>query len=98
MTAATTLDDLKDRILFIQAIETLRCLEEGVLTSVQDANIGSIFGIGFAPWTGGAVQFVNQYGLRAFVARAEALAARFGERFTPSDLCLTTLKRIAFSK
>ncbi|WP_404363555.1 3-hydroxyacyl-CoA dehydrogenase NAD-binding domain-containing protein [Marinobacter sp.] len=82
------LQELKDRILFIQAIETVRCLEEGVLRTVEDANIGSIFGIGFAPWTGGAIQFINQYGLREFVARAEELAARYGERFTPPPLLL----------
>ena len=79
----TELQELKDRILFIQAIETVRCLEEGVLRTVEDANIGSIFGIGFAPWTGGAIQFINQYGVRAFAERAKALAGRYGERFNP---------------
>lgn len=85
---ATDLQDLKDRILFIQAIETVRCLEEGVLRTVEDANIGSIFGIGYAPWTGGAIQFINQYGVRAFVERAKTLAERFGERFNPPRLLL----------
>jgi len=84
----TDLQELKDRLLFIQAIETVRCLEEGVLRTVEDANIGSIFGIGFAPWTGGAIQFINQYGVRAFAERAEFLAARFGERFNPPRLLL----------
>lgn len=82
------LQDLKDRILFIQAIETVRCLEEGVLRTVADANIGSIFGIGYAPWTGGAIQFINQYGVRAFTARARALADQYGERFNPPALLL----------
>ncbi|MDO6443583.1 3-hydroxyacyl-CoA dehydrogenase NAD-binding domain-containing protein [Marinobacter sp. 2_MG-2023] len=82
------LQDLKDRILFIQAIETIRCLEEGVLRTVEDANIGSIFGIGYAPWTGGAVQFVNQYGVKAFAERATELAAAYGERFSPPALLL----------
>ncbi|WP_372965567.1 3-hydroxyacyl-CoA dehydrogenase NAD-binding domain-containing protein [Marinobacter sp.] len=82
------LQDLKDRILFIQAIETIRCLEEGVLRTVEDANIGSIFGIGYAPWTGGAIQFVNQYGVRAFAERARTLAEKYGERFTPPALLL----------
>ncbi|MBK1852354.1 enoyl-CoA hydratase/isomerase family protein [Marinobacter sp. 1-4A] len=82
------LQDLKDRILFIQAIETVRCLEEGVLRTVEDANIGSIFGIGYAPWTGGAIQFVNQYGVRAFTERAQELANIYGERFTPPALLL----------
>ena len=82
------LQDLKDRILFIQAIETVRCLEEGVLKTVEDANIGSIFGIGYAPWTGGAIQFINQYGVRAFAERAKALADTYGERFAPPSLLI----------
>lgn len=84
----TKLQELQDRILFIQAIETVRCLEEGVLRTVEDANIGSIFGIGYAPWTGGAIQFINQYGVRAFTERANELANAYGERFTPPQLLL----------
>jgi 3-hydroxyacyl-CoA dehydrogenase/enoyl-CoA hydratase/3-hydroxybutyryl-CoA epimerase len=80
--------DVRDRLLFIQAIETVRCLEEGVLLSVADANVGSIFGIGFAAWTGGALQFINQYGLRDFIARAHYLAGQYGERFEPPSLLL----------
>ncbi|WP_211829866.1 3-hydroxyacyl-CoA dehydrogenase NAD-binding domain-containing protein [Kistimonas asteriae] len=83
-----SLRDIKDRLLFIQALETVRCLEEGVLSSIRDANIGSIFGIGFAAWTGGALQFINQYGIRDFVTRSQALAEQFGERFTPPALLL----------
>ncbi|WP_341581632.1 3-hydroxyacyl-CoA dehydrogenase NAD-binding domain-containing protein [Marinobacter metalliresistant] len=82
------LQELKDRILFIQAIETVRCLEEGVLRTVEDANIGSIFGIGYAPWTGGTLQFINQYGVRAFTERATELASVYGERFAPPRLLL----------
>ncbi|RMJ03793.1 Fatty acid oxidation complex subunit alpha [Marinobacter litoralis] len=92
------LQDLKDRILFIQAIETIRCLEEGVLRTVADANIGSIFGIGYAPWTGGAIQFVNQYGVRNFAERAQELTTQYGERFTPPALLLEKAeKNEAFS-
>ncbi|MDB5981939.1 MAG: Enoyl-CoA hydratase isoleucine degradation [Pseudomonas sp.] len=80
--------DVRDRLLFIQAIETVRCLEEGVLMSTADANIGSIFGIGFAAWSGGALQFINQYGLQDFVARAQYLAEQYGERFEPPALLL----------
>ncbi|PQZ90706.1 MULTISPECIES: 3-hydroxyacyl-CoA dehydrogenase NAD-binding domain-containing protein [Pseudomonas] len=80
--------DVRDRLLFIQAIETVRCVEEGVLTSTADANVGSIFGIGFAAWTGGALQFINQYGLNDFIARARYLAEQYGERFTPPALLL----------
>ncbi len=77
------IEELKDRLLYRQAIETARCLEEGVLTAVHDANIGSIFGIGFPAWTGGALQFINHVGLRRFVERAESLAKKHGPRFAP---------------
>jgi 3-hydroxyacyl-CoA dehydrogenase/enoyl-CoA hydratase/3-hydroxybutyryl-CoA epimerase len=78
--------DLRDRLLFVQALETIRCLEENVLTSIRDANLGSIMGIGFAPWTGGAIQFVNAYGVEEFAARADYLADLYGERFRPPQL------------
>ncbi len=78
--------ELKERLLYIQAIETLRCLEERVLESPRDANIGSIYGIGFPGWTGGSAQFVNHVGSRAFVQRAEALASSYGPRFAPPTL------------
>ena len=80
--------DIRDRLLFIQALETVRCVEEGVLRSTTDANIGSLFGIGFPAWTGGALQFINQYGINDFIARARALAAQYGERFEPPALLL----------
>ncbi|SCZ37923.1 MULTISPECIES: 3-hydroxyacyl-CoA dehydrogenase NAD-binding domain-containing protein [unclassified Pseudomonas] len=85
--------DIRDRLLFIQALETVRCMEEGVLTSTADANIGSIFGIGFAAWTGGALQFINQYGLQDFVGRAQYLAEQYGERFSPPALLLEKAAR-----
>ena len=77
--------DLQERMLFVQAVETVRCFDEGVINSVQDANIGSIFGIGFPPWTGGVAQYINQYegGLKGFVTRARELAARYGKHFEP---------------
>lgn len=78
--------DLRDRLLFIQALETIRCLEENVLTSIRDANLGSILGIGFPPWTGGTIQFVNAYGVEEFAARADYLADLCGERFRPPRL------------
>ncbi|WP_434562155.1 3-hydroxyacyl-CoA dehydrogenase NAD-binding domain-containing protein [Pseudomonas sp. Z4-20] len=80
--------DIRDRLLFIQALETVRCVEEGVVTSTADANLGSVFGIGFAAWTGGALQFINQYGVQAFVDRAQSLADQYGERFSPPALLL----------
>jgi 3-hydroxyacyl-CoA dehydrogenase / enoyl-CoA hydratase / 3-hydroxybutyryl-CoA epimerase len=79
--AAWDMQELKDRILYIQAIESARCLEEGVLRNIADANIGSIFGIGFPAWAGGALQYINSVGVAKFAARADALAARYGERY-----------------
>lgn len=80
-----TQDEMKERLLFVQALETVRCLEEGVLTSAADANIGSIFGWSFAPYTGGTFQFINAYGVEKFAARARELAARYGARFAPPE-------------
>jgi 3-hydroxyacyl-CoA dehydrogenase/enoyl-CoA hydratase/3-hydroxybutyryl-CoA epimerase len=79
-------EELKERLLYRQAIETARCLEEGVLEHVHDGNIGSIFGIGFPAWAGGALQYVNHVGTKKFVKRAEALAKRVGPRFAPPKL------------
>jgi len=83
--------DVKDRMLFAEALETAKCFEEGVLTSSAAANIGSIMGIGFPPNTGGAAQFMTGYeaasgeiGLQSFVARADELAAAYGDRFRPT--------------
>jgi 3-hydroxyacyl-CoA dehydrogenase / enoyl-CoA hydratase / 3-hydroxybutyryl-CoA epimerase len=78
--------EMIERMMFIQAIETARCVEEGVLLSVADANIGSIFGWGFAPFKGGTLQYINDYGVAAFVEKAKALAAKHGERFSPPAL------------
>ncbi|GAA5525221.1 fatty acid oxidation complex subunit alpha [Microbulbifer aestuariivivens] len=78
--------DVRERLLFAMAVETLRCYEENVLRSVREANIGSIFGIGFPPWSGGALQYVNQYGPVEFAARARELAALYGDRFEPPAL------------
>ncbi|MFD7921165.1 3-hydroxyacyl-CoA dehydrogenase NAD-binding domain-containing protein [Streptomyces sp. NPDC059740] len=87
--------DLKERMLFAEALESVRCLEEGVLTSVADANVGSLLGIGFPGWTGGVLQYVNGYqgGPRGFLARARELADRYGERFTPPRLLVETAER-----
>ncbi|MGW7822280.1 3-hydroxyacyl-CoA dehydrogenase NAD-binding domain-containing protein [Streptomyces puniciscabiei] len=80
--------DMQERMLFSEALDTVRLLEEGVLTSVADANIGSILGIGFPGWTGGVLQYINGYegGLPGFVARARELAEAYGERFAPPAL------------
>ncbi|SDM97108.1 3-hydroxyacyl-CoA dehydrogenase NAD-binding domain-containing protein [Streptomyces wuyuanensis] len=94
-------EDMKERMLFSEALDTVRCLEEGVLTSVADANIGSIMGIGFPAWTGGVLQYINGYeggagvgkGLPGFVARARELAAAYGERFEPPALLVEKAER-----
>jgi 3-hydroxyacyl-CoA dehydrogenase/enoyl-CoA hydratase/3-hydroxybutyryl-CoA epimerase len=81
-------EDMKERMLFIEALESVRCMEEGVLTTVADANVGSILGIGFPAWTGGVLQYINGYpgGIAAFTARAEELAKQYGDRFAPPAL------------
>ncbi|MGZ4488658.1 MAG: 3-hydroxyacyl-CoA dehydrogenase NAD-binding domain-containing protein [Nocardioides sp.] len=91
---AVPFQDVKDRLLFVEAIETAKCFEEDVITSAAAANIGSIMGIGFPPNTGGAAQFMTGYqdpndqdapiGLAAFVARADELAEKYGDRFRPT--------------
>ncbi len=85
--------DIKDRLLYRQAVETARCLAENVLTTVHDANIGSIFGIGFPAWTGGAMQFIYGMGLDAFARRADQLAAKFGPGFVLSDQVKAVIKK-----
>jgi 3-hydroxyacyl-CoA dehydrogenase/enoyl-CoA hydratase/3-hydroxybutyryl-CoA epimerase len=83
--SAISLRDLEERMLFMEALETVKCLDEGVIESIADANIGSIMGIGFPGWSGGVVQYMNGYegGLAGFVARARELAAKYGDRFEP---------------
>ena len=76
--------DIKERLLFIMALDTVRCYEENVLRSVGDANIGAIFGIGYPQWTGGTLQYINQYGVNAFVKRAQQLTQLYGTRFLPT--------------
>ncbi|MFE0704074.1 3-hydroxyacyl-CoA dehydrogenase NAD-binding domain-containing protein [Streptomyces sp. NPDC058872] len=87
--------DMQERMLFAEALDTVRLLEEGVLTSVADANIGSIMGIGFPAWTGGILQYVNGYegGVAGFVARARELAEAYGERFAPPALLVEKAER-----
>jgi 3-hydroxyacyl-CoA dehydrogenase/enoyl-CoA hydratase/3-hydroxybutyryl-CoA epimerase len=87
------LQELKDRLLYRQAVETARCLAEGVLTTVHDANIGSIFGIGFPAWTGGALQFIYGTGVDAFFHRAEMLAARHGPGFVIAPQVKDAIRR-----
>ena len=83
--SSISLRDLEERMMFAESLETVKCMDEGVIESVADANIGSIFGIGFPAWTGGVLQYVDGYegGPAGFVARARELAEKYGERFEP---------------
>lgn len=85
--------DLRDRLLYVQAIESVRCMEEGVIEAARDANIGSVLGIGFPRWTGGTLQYINSVGLRAFVRRSSELAQRYGDRFRPPALLVDMAER-----
>jgi 3-hydroxyacyl-CoA dehydrogenase / enoyl-CoA hydratase / 3-hydroxybutyryl-CoA epimerase len=89
LTDRGAIDELQERLTFAMAIETVRCLEEGVLRSTPEANVGSIFGIGFPALHGGAIQYVNTYrgvGAAAFLERAGELRRRHGDRFAPPQL------------
>jgi 3-hydroxyacyl-CoA dehydrogenase/enoyl-CoA hydratase/3-hydroxybutyryl-CoA epimerase len=90
---AWNLQDVKDRLLYRQAVETARCLAEGVLTSVHDGNIGSIFGIGFPAWTGGALQFIYGQGIEVFEQRCAELASKYGSGFALNDAVASALRQ-----
>ncbi len=77
--------EVKDRLLYRQALETARCFEEGVLDHPADADIGSIFGWGFPPWTGGTLSFIDTVGIKHFVAECDRMAESYGPRFAVSD-------------
>ncbi len=91
--AAWDIQELKDRLLYRQAVETARCLNEGVLTTVQEANIGSLFGIGFPAWSGGAMQFIYGLGIDAFSRRCDELAARHGAGFVLTDAVKASIRQ-----
>ena len=80
------MQELKHRLLAIQALETARCFEEGVLTDVREADVGSILGFGFAPYSGGTLSYIDMMGTKKFVALCERLAQKYGERFKPNKL------------
>ena len=80
--------EMIDRIIYIQSVETARCMQEGILRNTADANLGAIFGWGFAPQHGGPLQFINGCGLQAFVDRAQELAAAYGDRYQPPQLLI----------
>ena len=76
---------IKDRLMTIQSLDAYRCLEENVLTSPDDGDIGSIFGWGFPPWSGGVFSYIDTVGIKAFVERCDDFHKRFGERFKVPD-------------
>jgi 3-hydroxyacyl-CoA dehydrogenase/enoyl-CoA hydratase/3-hydroxybutyryl-CoA epimerase len=78
--------EMQERFLFVQSIEALRCLEEGILLTQADGNIGSILGWGFAPFQGGVFRYVHSYGVEKFIARARELSTRYGSRFSPPEI------------
>ncbi|MBU0537122.1 MAG: 3-hydroxyacyl-CoA dehydrogenase, partial [Gammaproteobacteria bacterium] len=86
--SAVSDQDIRDRLLFRPVIESLVCLETGVLRTVADGNIGSIMGIGAPTWTGGYLQFVNTYGLPRFVERCRELESKYGKRFAPPQIAI----------
>ena len=80
---AIDVQELKDRFLYTAALEAARCMEEGVVTDPREADVGSILGFGFAPFSGGVLSLIDGMGAKAFVTRAEALAVQHGKRFAP---------------
>ncbi len=78
--------ELKARLLTIQALEAARCFGEGVITDPRDADVGAILGWGFAPFTGGPISYIDTIGAAAFVKRCDEFAAKYGERFKPNTL------------
>ena len=81
-----SVDDLVERFLFAQAIEAARCMDQGILLAAADADVGAVMGWGFAPYTGGPLSYIDTLGAAAFVARANALTEKHGDRFSPPPL------------
>ncbi|MBT3701903.1 MAG: 3-hydroxyacyl-CoA dehydrogenase [Alphaproteobacteria bacterium] len=79
-------EDIKKRMMYVQSVETARCIEENVVTTPEDADVGSILGWGFAPFHGGVCSMVDSIGIEDFVAECDRLAQAHGERFTPNKL------------
>ena len=84
--------EVKQRYLFTQCLEAVRCLEEGVLTNVRDGDVGVIMAVGFPAFTGGPFTYIDNYGVDRFVEHASELEAKYGERFAPPQLLKTMAK------
>jgi 3-hydroxyacyl-CoA dehydrogenase/enoyl-CoA hydratase/3-hydroxybutyryl-CoA epimerase len=85
--------DIRDRLLYRQALEASRCIAEGVISDPRQADVGALLGWGFASWTGGPLSFIDMMGVAAFVARSQELAAKYGVRFSPPPLLLDMAAR-----
>jgi 3-hydroxyacyl-CoA dehydrogenase / enoyl-CoA hydratase / 3-hydroxybutyryl-CoA epimerase len=85
--------ELKRRLLAIQALESARCIEEHVVTDVREADVGSILGFGFAPFTGGTISYIDGMGAKAFVDLCSRFAKSYGERFEPCKLLIEMAKK-----
>lgn len=90
---AIDVTELKQRFLVIQALETARCFQEGVLSDVREADVGSILGFGFAPFTGGTLSYIDFMGVAEFIALAKRLAKKHGSRFKPNRLLRDMAKK-----
>ena len=86
-------EELKHRLLAIQALESARCIREGVVTDMREADVGSILGFGFAPFTGGTISYIDGMGTKAFVELCSGLAKKYGDRFKPSKLLRDMAKK-----
>lgn len=80
------IQEIKERLLFVQVIEAIWCMQEKVVTSVPESNLGSIYGWGFPAFTGGVLQYVNSYGVKEFIARCDLLKKKYGPRFKVPSL------------
>ncbi len=82
-------EHIKQRLLYRQAVEAARCMDENVVTAARDADVGAILGWGFAPWTGGPISLIDSVGVEDFTKACEALAEQYGSRFAPPALLKT---------
>lgn len=83
---AALVEEIRKRLLYRQAVEAARCMEERVVTDPREADVGAILGWGFAPWTGGPISMIDGIGVARFVEECDALAQKFGARFAPPAL------------
>jgi 3-hydroxyacyl-CoA dehydrogenase/enoyl-CoA hydratase/3-hydroxybutyryl-CoA epimerase len=90
---ALDVEELKRRFLVVQSLEAARCFEEGVVTDVREADVGSILGFGFAPFTGGTLSYIDMMGVKNFVALCQRLEKKYGRRFKPAKLLLDMAER-----